>query len=1151
MSLGGVAILASAAPPGAYAACSPSQPASNATVACTGAGIAPVNAQAGSRNVTVEIDTTATGSYVLTNTPVPFSVNTSSAITNNGSLSLTGNGTGVANRGAMLLGVTDGNTITNGASGVISTTGAYNDGLAANGNNNVLVNSGKITTTGANSYGLTAAWGQSNLGASGNQLINTGTISTSGSNARAASILGGNGKIENSGTLTAAGRDSPAVYMQGNNDTLINSGTIQTTGRASSGGSVDAVVSNTLGSSFTATITNEAGGKIISNNGVGVRSTNGNTTIINAGLIQGGGGTAIKNGNGNDTLILQTGSQIVGAADGGGGNNIVRLEGSGTASNAFMNYQSLTMEGDDWNWEGTGTFSSAHVKTGTLNLTGTLGTTTASVVATVDSGATLQANAANLPLAVTDNGRVRFQQDGDGDYTGSIGGSGEVEKAGKGTLTLAPSAPGGNTWLGGTIITQGTLSTASDSALGASSGSLTFNGGTLQFGGSFDLAPSRAISITANNGTIDTQGFNSTIAQNMTGAGSLTKLGAGTLTLNGDKSYTGGTNVNAGVLVVGDGSVDPPALSGGGPVAVAAGATLGGYGSVTGDVTNNGTIAVANALASLAGGAAGNFQINGNLVNAGLVQLGGSGVGNALTVAGNYAGQNGTIALNTYLAGDGAASDKLVVSGGTASGTSTLKVTNAGGPGAATLTDGIQVVQAANGATTGTAAFTLAGGTIKAGAYVYYLAKGGVSVGTGESWYLRNTIPAAPEVTPPATQPTSPTTPTSPSTPTSPTTPTSPATPPATGPGNPPSPPSATTQTPIVAAPGTPTPIVEALANAQNSAPSGVSAKAGASAAEVPVYRPEVPLYAEAPSVARQLGILQIDTFHDRQGEQGLLTESGSVPASWARAWGAYSNIAQSGDVKPSFDGSVWGMQVGQDLYADHQPGGARNHYGFLVGFSRAVGDVNGLASGQYDYGAGSLQVNAYNLGAYWTHIGAGGWYTDAVAMGSALTGRTHSNDNVGGSTDGNAFTGSIETGLPIALGYGLTLEPQAQLVWQWLALDKFNDGISDVTWNNGNTFLGRIGARLQWAFDASGMNWKPYLRVNVLRSFGADDKTTFGGVTTLGTPVGQTMGQVGAGVVVQLTKRGSAFATVSYLTNFGGEHQRVMGGDVGVRWAW
>lgn len=305
------------------------------------------------------------------------------------------------------------------------------------------------------------------------------------------------------------------------------------------------------------------------------------------------------------------------------------------------------------------------------------------------------------------------------------------------------------------------------------------------------------------------------------------------------------------------------------------------------------------------------------------------------------------------------------------------------------------------------------------------------------------------------------------------------------------------------------------------------------------------------PAVARQLGLLQIDTFHDRQGEQGLLAENGSVPVSWSRVWGGYSNIKQNGDVTPSYDGTVWGMQVGQDLYADNRPSGHRNHYGFFLGFSRAIGDVNGFALAQPDLGVGSLQANAYNLGGYWTHIGPGGWYTDAVVMGSVLTVRTHSNNNVSGSTDGNAVTGSVEAGVPISLGYGLTLEPQAQLLWQWLSLARFNDGVSDVTWNNGNTFLGRIGARLQYAFDANGVSWKPYLRVNVLRSFGSDDRTTFGGSTTIGTQVGQTAGQIGAGLVAQLTKRGSVYATVSYLTNLGGEHQRTITGNAGVRWAW
>nr|WP_322040702.1 autotransporter outer membrane beta-barrel domain-containing protein [Burkholderia diffusa] len=1101
LRVGGMAILTGAMPVGVHAACSATAPGTGTTVTCSGANVPSVVAAAGSTNVTINLDSTATGSYVLMSTPTPFSVDTSSAITNNGTLSMSGNGTGVANRGAVLLGVNNGNTLTNAATGVISTTGAYNDGMAANGNNNTLVNNGTITTTGNNAYGMTAAWGQSNPGASGNQIVNTGTVTTSGNNARAASLLGGNGTIANSGTLTSNGRDAPAVYMQGNNDTLVNSGTIQTTGTATSGGSVDAVVSNTLGSSFTATITNQAGGRIISNNGVGVRSTNGATTITNAGLIQGGGGTAIQGGNGNVTLILQTGSQIVGVANGGAGTNTVTLQGTGTASNAFTNFQSLTMAGADWTWAGTGTFSTALVQSGTLNLTGSLGTTTASVVATVNAGATLQANASNLPLSVTDNGLVRFQQDGAGTYTGTIGGAGAVEKTGAGTLTVAPAAPGGNTYAGGTTITQGTLSAAADNALGASSGALTFNGGTLQLGSAFDLASSRAVSITSNNGTIDTQGFNTTMTQGISGAGALTKLGSGTLTLNGANGYAGGTNVNAGTLVVGDGTSASAALGGGGPVMIASGATLGGYGSVTGNVTNDGTISVANALASLASGATGNFQINGNLTNAGVVQLGGSGVGNTLTVAGNYVGQNATIALNTTLAGDGAPSDRLIVSGGTASGTSTLKVTNVGGAGAQTVADGIQVVQAANGATTTAGAFSLSGGSISAGAFTYFLAKGGAA--NGNDWYLRNTIPPKPQ--PPIVQP-----------------------------GQPTPPPVSVTP-----AEGTPESIVEAIADA------------GTGGSPAPIYRPEVPLYAEASAVARQLGLLQIDTFHDRQGEQGLLSENGPMPASWARVWGGNSNIAQKGDVAPSFDGTVWGMQVGQDLYADTTAGGHRNHYGFLLGFSRAVGDVNGFALAQPDLGVGTLQINSYNLGGYWTHIGPGGWYTDAVAMGSALTMRTHSNGNVSGSTDGNAFTGSVEAGFPVALGYGLTLEPQAQFVWQWLSLGKFNDGVSDVTWNNGNTFLGRLGARLQYAFDSNGVSWKPYLRVNVLRSFGSDDKTTFGGATTIGTQVGQTAGQIGAGLVAQLTKRGSVYATVSYLTNLGGEHQRTITGNAGMRWAW
>ncbi|RKF46141.1 autotransporter outer membrane beta-barrel domain-containing protein [Paraburkholderia fungorum] len=1099
IGLGSVVLLSKALTPSAMAACSNTAPASNTTVTCTGSISSAVVAQTGSTGVTINADNTTSGSFARTTAPVVFSVDTTSTINSSGTFSLTGGGGTGTVRGAVLLGVGNGNQITNASGGSITTTGAYNDGMAANGSGNTLTNRGSITTSGPNAYGMTAAWGQTNSGQLNNTLINSGTVTTSGSNARAASILGGSGTINNSGTLSTSGASSPTAYLQGNNDQLINSGTITASGSGS-----DAVFSNTAGSSFVATIQNLAGGSIISQNGSGIRTLNGNTTITNAGLVQSGIGTAITMGNGNNTLILQTGSAINGAADGGGGANTVILQGSGTASNAFTNFQTLLMQGSLWNWTGTGTFSLAHVQTGTLNLTGTLG---ASATALVDSGATLQANAQNLPASVTDNGLVRFAQDSAGTYAGSISGTGSVDKTGAGVLTLAPTAASGNTYSGGTTIDQGTIAVGADNALGASTGGLTFNSGTLQLTSSFALAGTRAITLAAGGGTIDTQSFDTTLTQAVSGSGALTKAGSGSLLMTGVSTYSGPTTVAAGTLAIGDAAHASAALTGGGATTVAAGATLGGYGSVTGAVTNNGTLAVANAMPSLASEGTGAFSINGSLVNAGVVQIGGpagAGAGNLLNVTGNYIGQNGTIGMNTVVAGDGAASDRLVLSGGTATGSTRLQVTNVGGQGAQTLADGIEVIQAVNGATTNSSAFTLAT-PVKAGAYSYYLAKGGVSGGTTDNWYLRNTVAPLPPTTTPGEPPVTP------------------GQPPVSEPGEP------------IAAEGTP-PLPPAP-------PPGSTA--------TPLYRVEVPIYAAAPGVARELGLMQIDTFHDRQGDQALLSESGTLPDAWGRVWGGHSVLSQNGTASPQFDGSVYGIQAGQDLYADHSASGQRNHYGVFVGFARATGDVDGFALGMPNLAVGHLAINAYSLGGYWTHIGPGGWYTDAVLMGSSLTVDPLSRDGVGTTTHGNAVTGSLEGGLPIPLGAGLSLEPQAQLVWQHLTLSDFNDGVSSVGFNSGNTFVGRIGARLQGQFDAFSTAWRPYLRVSLLREFGSDDKVTFGGGTVMQGTVGQTAAQLGAGVVGKFSASGSVFATLGWVTNLGGAHQRTVTGDAGVRWVW
>jgi fibronectin-binding autotransporter adhesin len=144
---------------------------------------------------------------------------------------------------------------------------------------------------------------------------------------------------------------------------------------------------------------------------------------------------------------------------------------------------------------------------------------------------------------VTTGGSLSVQA---GSFSGAIGGAGGLTKSGAGTLALS----GTNTYAGGTNLNAGTLAVTSDAALGATSAGLTFDGGTVRFDMAFNLGSSRAITLNAGGGTFNTNGIDTTINQAITGAGALTKTGAGMLALGGTNTYTGGTTVSGGTIAI-------------------------------------------------------------------------------------------------------------------------------------------------------------------------------------------------------------------------------------------------------------------------------------------------------------------------------------------------------------------------------------------------------------------------------------------------------------------------------------------------------------------------------------------------------------------------------------------------------------------------
>jgi len=310
-----------------------------------------------------------------------------------------------------------------------------------------------------------------------------------------------------------------------------------------SAGSGAATISDAITYAATATVTNSSSNLLTLS---GAQTYNANTTYTGSGSITSAGLQTFATG----TTVSYSGTGILALGKASGSS--IALAGTVNISNTSTGTLTLA---DGGTYSGSSvTLNLSNSGGGTFNIgnmsgvSGTLNINAGTVKFAGSTGGDLFGSSITLNVA----SGATFDFAGNGETMGAISGTGTITGA-----NITMQTTGNKTW-GGVISGTGTFST------GASGVNYTFTGAntstgttTIVAGSSLTIGNGGATGSVASN-TIANAGsliFNRsdaglTVANALTGAGTVTQAGAGTTTFTTAKTYTGGTIINKGTLAL-------------------------------------------------------------------------------------------------------------------------------------------------------------------------------------------------------------------------------------------------------------------------------------------------------------------------------------------------------------------------------------------------------------------------------------------------------------------------------------------------------------------------------------------------------------------------------------------------------------------------
>ena len=319
-----------------------------------------------------------------------------------------------------------------------------------------------------------------------------------------------------------------------------------------------------------------------------------------------------------------------------------------------------------------------------------------------------------------------------------------------------------------------------------------------------------------------------------------------------------------------------------------------------------------------------------------------------------------------------------------------------------------------------------------------------------------------------------------------------------------------------------------------------------------------VSAYVLMPKVNMEMGYSTVGTLHERRGENRILdlenmsADKGQI---WTRIYG--SGLNENGTDRFQYEGNLYGVQIGHDFKINKDKNGNDHLLGGYISYNRASTDFfdeyraeNGKISDSKYTGKGKSE--SISLGITKTKYTPKGSYYDLVGQVSYLQNKYNSRDDYSAKQNGFGLLLSGEAGksFNISKNGNWSVEPQAQLIYQYLNTKSFNDGLRNVNQDNRNGLRGRTGVRLAYNGDNGNSRTNSYYAVaNVWHDFTKyDSKYTNIGSDKITEKLGTTWGEIGLGAQAPLGQKSNLYVDTRYEHSFNNSNRSGYKGTIGFK---